>query len=392
MRSAPPDANRLLLADREETLIERQLRALEVSARGLLGQALPPIDVRSAIDAADTTWLAEVARVTHAELRRCRPGSEQLTALAGLAVRCADVRRAVTSHRVERRCRALTGVGSATSRLGRLASAGELIGAVCGEVVDSCGFNRALLSRVSGSTWSPWMAHFAHREVSDSDRQWIDGTRIPLQTMGLEQQVLADRRPAFVSGRTSDSQPLARFVAETGTHAYVVAPIVPGGEVVGFLHADYYPLGRTVDAIDAMVLGEFADAFGRIYERLVLLDRLRVQRDQVRGALRAAEASMDDLVDSELELVRGTDSRLDAGTAAVLSAPAQLPDVDELLTPREREVVSLLVSGLSNAAIAERLVISDATVKSHVKQILRKLGAANRSEVIAQYIGMSLEL
>jgi len=59
-----------------------------------------------------------------------------------------------------------------------------------------------------------------------------------------------------------------------------------------------------------------------------------------------------------------------------------------LLTTREREVIALLVTGQANSAIAERLVISEGTVKSHVKQILRKLGAVNRSEVIARYLGM----
>jgi DNA-binding NarL/FixJ family response regulator len=37
---------------------------------------------------------------------------------------------------------------------------------------------------------------------------------------------------------------------------------------------------------------------------------------------------------------------------------------------------------------SSRLVISEGTVKSHVKQILRKIGAANRSEAIARYLGM----
>jgi DNA-binding NarL/FixJ family response regulator len=62
--------------------------------------------------------------------------------------------------------------------------------------------------------------------------------------------------------------------------------------------------------------------------------------------------------------------------------------LDELLTPREREVLSLIVVGQSNSAIAARLVISEGTVKSHVKQILRKIGAVNRSEAIARYLGI----
>ncbi|MCD2099799.1 helix-turn-helix transcriptional regulator [Rhodococcus rhodochrous] len=57
----------------------------------------------------------------------------------------------------------------------------------------------------------------------------------------------------------------------------------------------------------------------------------------------------------------------------------------DCLTAREREVFALVVRGASNAEIAEELVISIFTVKTHVKKILRKLGAANRSEAIYRY-------
>jgi DNA-binding NarL/FixJ family response regulator len=45
-----------------------------------------------------------------------------------------------------------------------------------------------------------------------------------------------------------------------------------------------------------------------------------------------------------------------------------------------------MMIGLNNAAIAERLVICEGTVKSHVKHILRKLGAVNRTEAISRYL------
>jgi NarL family two-component system response regulator LiaR len=53
------------------------------------------------------------------------------------------------------------------------------------------------------------------------------------------------------------------------------------------------------------------------------------------------------------------------------------------LTERELEVLSLLVEGLSNAEIAERLVVSVATVKFHMRNILSKLGVSSRAEAIA---------
>jgi DNA-binding NarL/FixJ family response regulator len=61
------------------------------------------------------------------------------------------------------------------------------------------------------------------------------------------------------------------------------------------------------------------------------------------------------------------------------------------LTPREREVLALLAGGATNARIAGRLTLSETTVKSHVKHILRKLGAANRAEAIARYARLARE-
>jgi ATP/maltotriose-dependent transcriptional regulator MalT len=67
---------------------------------------------------------------------------------------------------------------------------------------------------------------------------------------------------------------------------------------------------------------------------------------------------------------------------SVQAAPRQL--LIDPLSPREREVLSLLVEGLSNQQIADRLVISLNTAKRHVKHILAKLTATNRTQAVAR--------
>ena len=80
---------------------------------------------------------------------------------------------------------------------------------------------------------------------------------------------------------------------------------------------------------------------------------------------------------------------IDADAVVVARAAGPLDEseqdtewIEESLTPREIEVLELLAEGRSNKSIAERLGISDQTVKFHVASILAKLGAANRTEAV----------
>jgi DNA-binding NarL/FixJ family response regulator len=69
------------------------------------------------------------------------------------------------------------------------------------------------------------------------------------------------------------------------------------------------------------------------------------------------------------------------GTAVPAAAPAPRPLPDEL-TPREAEVLSLIARGLSNREIAAHLVVSEATVKTHVNHVFAKIGARDRAQAV----------
>ncbi len=77
----------------------------------------------------------------------------------------------------------------------------------------------------------------------------------------------------------------------------------------------------------------------------------------------------------------GVTKRLVAEFAARSKEPIPTPDLD-LLTEREREVMTLVAEGLSNDEIAERLVVSPATAKTHVSRAMVKLGARDRAQLV----------
>ena len=72
-----------------------------------------------------------------------------------------------------------------------------------------------------------------------------------------------------------------------------------------------------------------------------------------------------------------------AGKSAASVSRTQSTDIVQPLTSREREVLQLLTSGLTNREIAETLFLSEGTVKFHVHHVLEKLQARTRSQAIA---------
>ena len=113
-------------------------------------------------------------------------------------------------------------------------------------------------------------------------------------------------------------------------------------------------------------------------------------KDLVQDALRAGaisyllkNVSADELADAIRAAHAGRSILAPEAAQALIETTAHGPSPGHDLTPREREVVALMVKGMTNPEIAERLVVSRSTAKAHVSNILSKLGVSNRAEAIA---------
>ncbi len=110
----------------------------------------------------------------------------------------------------------------------------------------------------------------------------------------------------------------------------------------------------------------------------------------VQGALAAGaisyllkNVSADELAEAIRATHAGRPTLSPEATAALIHAATQPPQPAYDLTPREEEVLALMVQGLNNPEIAGQLVVSRSTVKFHVSSILSKLGVNGRTEAVA---------
>ncbi|WP_308207571.1 helix-turn-helix transcriptional regulator [Mycobacterium cookii] len=185
--------------------------------------------------------------------------------------------------------------------------------------------------------------------------------------------------PMVVRDPQSNPRVYTELVALTETEAYVAAPVLAWGQPIGLLHADRQAKSALVDESDRDVLAVFAEGLGIAFERNLLLDRLKSVQQACNDYARDVNAVVDDVTVAVMESA--------ALGEPLEPAPPRERDggAAETLTRREWDVLHGIAAGKTNAQIAISLFVAEGTVKTHVKHVLRKLGAANRTEAVAKY-------
>ncbi|WP_052914736.1 helix-turn-helix transcriptional regulator [Protofrankia coriariae] len=376
--------DRELLLDRVGELAERVRAVLE-------GPAVE--------DAGESSELAQALAAAGAEIRAvlcARPAPDARTA-GELCLGLVELRRLrgeLREHAVSVRFAAVARIHRGLAKLRACETVAELLPAAAAELGSCCDFDRAVISRRRGSTWraeAVWLAPGLDPSVSRATEVYLRGTWIPLGPGVLETELIRRRTAEVIAA--DDPRTNKELMAVSDSVGYVASPVMPAGRVIGFLQADCYGSRRELTTLDRDNLWTFAQGFGLLFERTVLLERLAQQRAQAREAFELAERQLRQLAEDEILLAR-SDRELGAvaSRAADIFRPVAAADdpVASLLTARERRIVELMVTGARNSEIADRLVLSEDTVKSHVRSVLRKLRSANRAEAVSRYLKIAM--
>lgn len=357
-----------------------QVREAIDAARAAVSEDAPPsLDDLQAAGALVQSALAAQAEELGA---RVESGPAPRRELWRLLVELHQLEREFAERRYVRRADALERVQEAVRRLGEIGTAAGILDRAAHELGEGSDFDRVIVSSIRDGELrveSGWTRN-------GEDAPTLNALRpMRLDYPLVEAELVAGQGCELVSLPEAEGR-VDRHWAETlGWTSYAVATVALGGSTAGLVHAACEATSRAPDPIDQEVLGIYADGLAQVFERAVLRGRLHGHRSELRGAVDWMNARLGRLAGAELDAAgNGV-----AASALGRGALGGMTELDELLTPRELEVLRLMARGNTNQSIATALVVAEGTVKYHVKNILRKLRAANRAEAVARYERMT---
>jgi DNA-binding CsgD family transcriptional regulator len=310
--------------------------------------------------------------------------------LAAVLIQVKTVRAALQEAELIRRSCAVKEVQAALRRLRPVRTVDELVERTPVEII-RLGYRRALFSQLRGSEWAARSA-FAPEYPGLSDALVRAGSTSPgrLGRELPETELVRRRSPILVHDAQTNPRVHRKLVTLARTKDYIAAPLITRGSVVGLLHADENSESGTVGEFDRDLLGLFAEGLGFAFERTLFYEQLNSLRGRLEDQARSVGDLIDGFVDPGPTAPAAPAAPPEVSSAAMPPAPRARPPycVDWPLTDltrRELEVLQHLAEGESNTQIAASLYVSSETVKTHVKNLLRKLGATSRAEAVSRY-------
>jgi LuxR family transcriptional regulator, regulator of acetate metabolism len=298
-----------------------------------------------------------------------------------LLVELHQLERELIERRYVRRVDALERVQEGVRGLGEVGSSAGILARSAEGFGDSSDFDRVIVSSLrEGSLHVESIWCRDDRARAEAELTALRAHPVRLEYPLVEAELAGHQGVEAVA---ADQRSDKRWAKELGWKSYAVATLALGGATVGFVHADCHLSDRPIDEIDREALATYAEGLAQVFERAVLRGRLRAHRSELRGAVDWMNARLARLSDASVASANGD---------AAPDVPVEAAELDELLTPRELEVLRLMARGNTNLAIAQTLVVAEGTVKYHVKNVLRKLRAANRADAVARYERMTAGL
>ncbi len=271
-----------------------------------------------------------------------------------------------------RRADALERVADAVRRLGEVGAPQGILERAADELGTSSDFERVVLGEVRGAELHPravWSRHDPAAAAAALEQ--LGRAPIRLEYPSVEDEVARRQRTEIVRARAPRSRAARRLAEVLDWDGYVVTALVVQGQTVGLLHADTTSDGHAPDALDAEVLSRYAEGLTGVFERAVLREMLQLHHHELRTAVEWMSGRLGQIAAPGAEV----------GAAGPLGESA----ATDALTPRELDVLRLLARGQTNLQIAHQLVVREGTIKYHVKNILRKMGATSRADAVSRY-------
>jgi DNA-binding CsgD family transcriptional regulator len=312
--------------------------------------------------------------------------ADEPEAAADLLISVLRLQCELLDDELSRRMRCLTEIRNALGDL-RCLSPREMIHAAPAVLSREFGFARTMISTVRGSIWLPQHLHIENE--SDDAQSWrlrecLTGAQIHLANAPVEAKLIRNRRGVLVPSPQQDKHRCREIIDVSGCSGYIAAPITVHDRAIGMLHADRpEPDGIvTMDHLDQ--LEAFAECLAVAFESAVLKEKAAQQHVAVGNLC----AHVEELIGRSTEPPWW---QLSAGASGQRHAAYSRGDQRAVpsLTARERQIMSHVAAGATNSEIARCLVISEGTVKSHLKHVARKLNTSSRAAAVAVYGGIA---